>query len=360
MIKTVQGLHRRSVEAAKEAVPEFFNHYAYADALKLGWYPSHAYFREHATDVFWKSMPDLTGAVFCYHYDFEHRNVSHLVIASYRDDGTLDPRRRAVLPAKGQRASRVSGVFGISRLREQAAAIVVTDDELAVCRYPGVVAVSAYSPKIGTMLRKAAPVVNLRSKNPKWLEGMFQLSKNGIQLTIDDQPLTEHIRDRIVEMYHDKLGLAVVTSHVTELLKNLLPLQRLHVLQMVKAATNVDFEHVLPDDFHIYRREADFYKAVRAILDGVIGDVEVSPQGLTLHLAGEEDTVTCLHHPLDVQAAICHLFGVEQDLVEWIYRDVKEIPRFYMYAGEQMRTRAEVSAKLCEVVTTILMRKARI
>jgi hypothetical protein len=358
LIRSVQGLHRRAVEAAKEAVPENFTHYPHADALKLGWYPSMAYFREDAQEVFWKALPDTTGVVFPYYFDFDNKNMSHLVVAGYRDDGSLDPRRRTVLPAKGQRPSRVSGIFGIGRLKEDLPAIVVTDDELLVCRYPGVVAVSAYSPKIGQVLRKAAPVVNLRSSNPRWLEGMFSLSKHGIQLTVADKPLVEHIRDTIVAMYHDKLGLAVVTGRVTELLAHLVPLERLAVIQMVKAATNVDFEHVLPDDFHIYRREADFYKAVRHVIDQTITQVEVSPTGMLLQVQGGMKH-GCLLHPLDIQAALCTIFKVENDLVEWIYRDVKEIPRFYLYRGNDMQTRAEVSARLVEVVTTILMRKAR-
>lgn len=358
MIKTAAALHRRTVEASREAIPEYFEPYPHLDSLKVGWYPSQAYFREDCTETFWKAMPDTTGAVFPFYYGFDAQDLSHLLVASFRDDGTLDPRRRVVLPAKGQRPSRVSGIFGIQRLREAMPTVVVSDDELLACRYGGVVSISAYSPKIGQLLRRCAPVVNLRSASPRWVESMFALSKHGLQLTVDDQPLVDYVSDLIVRMYHDKLGLSVVTHRVTELITPLVPLERLYVLQKIKAATSVDFEHVLPDDFQFYRREGDFYRAMRAVLDEKIESVKLYPGHLELKLP-DGCKVQSLLHPLDIQAAICQLFEVETDLVEWVYRDIKNIPRFYLYRGTEILPRSDVSAKLIEVATTLLMRKAR-
>ena len=356
MIKSAHGLLKRCVEVASEVVPEQFEHYPFAAPLRLGWYPAKAFFRAEADEIFYRALPDMSGIVIPYFADFDR--LSHLVVASYADNARLNPKRRSLISASGQRRRSAAGAFGIHRLKQTHKILVVTDDELLVARMPNVVAISGISPRLTQILKRSASVINLRSDNPKWLASMYPLAKQGFQVLVNDKPIVEHITDEVVKMAHEDLGLSLMTDRFSALIKNLVPLERAKALELVKQATNLDLSRALPDDFSIYRREADFYQAVDAKLDEVIDGVEFSSGRFVVY---GKDGMTHVEEATahGVQSMMAHLYGDMLDLLDWAYRDLKEVPSFYVYRGDQMETRADVSRKLADVVVTVLVRKAR-
>lgn len=359
MIKSAQSLWKRTVEVARESVPEHFLSYPFAADLRLGWYPSSVFFQNESQEPFFQAMPDITGAVFPYHYDFG--TLSHLIINAYREDGTLHPRRRSLL-CNGERKyrRRPAGIFGIHRLKTKRESITITDDEILVCKHPNVIALSQPSPKLAHLIMRSAGSVNLRSEDPKWLEVMYGLSRHGLQVQVNDRPLVEHIVDVVVRMYHDKVGLSLVTHRFTSLISHLVPMERRAVIELLKRATNLNFEHVLPDDFHIYRREADFYQSAQEKLMAVVAEVCLTPYGMTL-TTKTGDLYAVPYNKTAVAAAICQITDTKLDLVDWAYHELKEIPSFYLHRDrEQLEPRAVVSDRIADVVMTILSRAARI
>lgn len=356
MIKSVQGLWRRTAELAHDCPPSPFQHYPFADTLKLGWFPNKGYFRSECEEKLWRALPESTGLVCAYMADFDV--LSHVVVVGVRDDGHRTIKKRAMLAARSRRSW--GGVLGIQRLRKPRPVLVVTDDETMVARHDDVVAVSGLNARTIALIKKAAPVVNLRSDDEGWLEAMFPLATDGVQILVGDRPLVDWVVARVIKMHHDNLGLSLLTSRLASLLGHLVPMERLAVIQMLKEATNVNFEHALPDDFSFYRREADFYDAVIAKLDEKIASIDLSVTGMTLSThAGEVYAVPM--HPLAVQAAVCSIMGARLDFVDWAYRDLKEIPNVYLFRDKQtLDTRAAVSARIGEVVISVLTRKARL
>jgi hypothetical protein len=356
VIKTANGLWRRTVEVAKECPPDVFTDYPHADALRLGWFPSKAFFREGADETFWKALPDMSGLLIPYHYDFE--GLSHLMVAAYTEDRNLNARRRSIIHAKPQKSRRVAGIFGIHRLRSNHRTLVVTDDELLVARNDGVIAVSNLSPRLMQLMKRSTSVVNLKG-SARWLESMLCLSRHGFQVLVEDVPIVEHVRDTIVRLVHEDLGLSVVTDRVAELVKNLVPAERAAVFDLVQQATNLNLERMMPDTFQIYRRESEFYEVVALKLDEKIGRVELKGSELSITTKDGVAYIIPLDHFM-VQSAICQIMGCKLDLLDWALRDLKEVPHFYLYRDNVMGTRAEVCRRITEVVITLLTRKARI
>lgn len=355
MIRTAQGIWKRSIEVAKETVPEYFLDYPYAEDLRIGWYPSAIFFREECHENFAKALPELTGAVFPYFHDYG--TLSHVLIASYTEEGVLNPRRRSILSDRGEGHRKLSAVFGLHRLKHRRAAVVATDDELLVCKFDHTIAISRPSQKVANLIRRSTPVVKLKSSNPKWIEQMYSLAKHGLQVEVNDRPLVDHMADIIIRMYHENMGLSVITGRIADLLENLVPMERVAVIQLVKQATNISLEHVLPDDFHIYRREGDFYAKAQEVIKNTFHHIKFTQIGISFATKDKRYEVPYNNHA--VAAAVCDALDVELDLVDWVYRDLKEIPHFYLYRDKQtIETRAAVNFKIAEILMTILSREA--
>lgn len=357
MIKTTQHLWRRSIEIARQMPPEQFDRYPHLSDLRLGWYPSAAFFRPEAEEIFHKALPDTTGVVFPYHHDWG--TLSHLAVIPYEEDGSLNHKRRVAVPAKGSRTTRLSGIFGIHRLKVRQPSIVVTDDELLVCRFSNAIAVSYPHPRVAHIIKRSTSVVNLKSNNPRWIHQMLALAKHGLQVSVNDRPLVDHVADLLVQMLHERVGLSIVTDRVQGILGNLVPLERVAVIQLVKQATSVNLEEILPSEFKIYAREAEFYESVQRELGKLVLDTWLDSTGVWIELdLADGRRFTVPFNKLSVGAAVCEAAGIELDLVDWARRDLKELPHFYLYRGkDQMETRAGICDRIAEVVMTILVRQ---
>jgi hypothetical protein len=354
LIKTVQGLWRRSAELAHDCPPIPFQTYPHADSLKLGWFPNKGFFRPECDERLWRALPEMTGIICAYMADFDV--LSHVVVVSVRDDGTRMVKKRGTVFG---RSRREGGIFGIQRMRKHRQILIVTDDETLALRHDEVVAINLLSPRIVALIKKIAPVVSLKSEDEAWLESMFPLAAEGIQIQVGDLPLVDWVVARVIKMYHDHLGLSLLTNRLMGLIEHLVPMERVAVIQMLKDATNVNFEHALPDDFSIFRREGEFYTAVIAKLDEKVASVQLSCNTMILTTHDEEVYEVPLH-PLAIQAAVCEIMGAPLDFVDWAYDALKEIPNVYLFRDKRtMDTRAAVSARIGEVVTSVLTRKAR-
>ena len=357
MIQTAKALWTRTQEIARENVPEPFLRYPYADELRLGWYPSKLVFQEGCEESLYKALPDVTGAVFPYHHDFG--TLSHLIIAPYDAHGQPDPRKRALLPAMPKKNRRQAGIFGVHRLKGQKPCVLITDDEVLVCQQPDTIAIGHLSSHVATLIRRSTRVAQLKSANQGWISRMLGLAKAGIQVLVGDEPLVEHLVGVISGLFAEDLGLAVINHRVTELLEHAAPLERMAVLQTLKQRHNLDLSQTLPDDFHVYRREGDFYEAVEERLrEKIAGAVFVHPQGLQLHLR-DSGTMYAPMEPSGLGAVICEIMEARLDLVDFAYNTLKELPHFYLYQGkDQLDTRAQVSDKIAAVVMAVLCRMA--
>ena len=81
------------------------------------------------------------------------------------------------------------------------------------------------------------------------------------------------------------------------------------------------------------------------------------PQGLYLTVDGGDIAVPMEAAPLG--AIVAEIMGADLDLVDWAYRDLKELPHFYLFqTKDRLETRAEVSRKIADVVLAVLCRMA--
>lgn len=357
MISTAQSLWKRSAEVVYDSPPDAFMGYPFARELRLGWYPSRFFFQDDCQDSFFKTLPEVEHSVVVPYHDAPDM-LSHLMVVAYRPDGTLNPRRRFMVTAKGKRSRRHGGIHGIHRLRQSHSSLVVTDDETLVFKHQGVVAVGNLTANVANLIRRSTPAVNLRSENLKWVESMFPLAKHGVQVTVDGAPLAEYIATTLTQMLTDNLGLIAATHRASSLLAHLIPLERLAVLQMVKQATGVDLARALPDNFSVFKQEGEFYEAVWKELQKKITEVFLGETGLVVRSGSDQYRIPLNHHA--VSALICQLMDVNLDLVEWAYRDLNEVPNFYVYREKKMQTRAEVNRHIADVIMAQLTRNARI
>jgi hypothetical protein len=355
LIRNAESLWRFTAQLARETVPEPFLSYPYMGELDLGWYPSKAFFEPHCDPNFAKVLPDLMGAAFPYFSP--GGTFSHLVIASYRSDGSLSTSRRASVYMGA--AVKGPSIFGHQRLKRQTTCLAPSNDETLVCKHPGVIALSGVSDKLASAILKCTPVVNLRSDEPRWRESMMTLAHHGLQISVEGVPLVDHVSAVIIGMFEANLGNAVITHKVKRLLANLIPIERIAVIHQVKVKTGADINVLVCDDFHIYKREAEFYAVLDRQFTETFERIELVNGALHLHDRNGRSW-QCPLAPLAIQATICQIFETGYDLMDWVQATLVEVPHFYRYRDRKLESRSVVCQHLAEIVITVLLRHARI
>jgi len=357
MKNPVHTLWRRTVEVVKEYHPDCLAGYAYADALDVGWYASRHFGEQNCGPTLVRALPEFPGAVFP--YLGEHGELSHIRIVGFKDEGGLSARKRVLLA--GSRSRRQGGVFGGDRLKRKHPSMVLTDDEEFVMKHGNVIAISEMRPWMIKAIRRATPIVNVKGTDPAWVEQMIALARFGLNVEIDGLPVVEYVTQVVVRMHNDNLGVSVVAGRFTALITPMVSLQRMAVIQRIRAETGLDFSPYLPDDFSIYRREGEFYKAIETKLAERITGASVEGHILSIELREGEPLRLALDRAV-VGAAIAQIFEVPYDLVDWAYHHLLDLPRFYVQRGRdgELETRAAVSGRIADAVLAILLRKARI
>lgn len=350
------GLWKRAQEAAKDCPPEVFAGYPHADELRLGWYPNRFFFQDAPDRDFFQALPDLSCALVS-PYQSHFRDLGFLSVTPYRDDGSLNVKRRRLVGAKRRLAKAGDGILGLNRLRGKHVILVVTDQEPLVAKQQGSVGVLGYSAKIGDFIQRSAKTVDLRGSGDDFFQDMASLAQHGVEVLVNGQPVEEYISRLMLKMMDDDMGMAAMTYRCGVLLKKLTPIQRVAVIQRIRQESGVDFERMLPDSFSIYRRESEFYDALERSLAERVSTVALRDNIIVVTDANGVE-YPCPINNLAVQAVICQIMGARLDLLDWIYRDLKEIPHFYLYKNQELEIRSDVCRKIAEAITTILMRRA--
>lgn len=357
MKNPVHTLWRRTVEVVKEFRPDCLASYPYADALEVGWYPSRSFGESNCGPTLVRALPDFAGAIFP--YLGEHGELAHVRLIGFKDEGGLSPRKRVTLA--GTRSKRQGGVFGRDRLKVRHASLVITDDEALVMKHGNVVAISDMQPWMIKSIKRSTSVVNIKGSDPAWVEQMIALARFGVNIEINGVPVVDYVARSIIRMHEDNLGVSVVSGRFTAMITPLVSIQRMAVIQRIKSDTGLDFSPYLPDDFSIYRKEGEFYKAMEKKLSEKIMSTEVVGDILVLRLADDVEQRLVLDRAV-VGAAIAQIFDVPFDLVDWAYLHLLDLPRFYVQRSKdaELETRALVSARIADAALAILLRKARI
>jgi len=357
MIRTTKSLYLRTVELAKDTVPEPFLNYGHADDLGLGWFPSREAFSDNADPVFWRGLPRFCGAVFPYRHNFQ--TLSHLTIIPYTEFNQLDRQKRFCLPNRRRTGKTPAGVFGIERLRRKHKVLVVTDDEAAVCKDPDTIAVSNLDATLIRFICRAAHNIEVQGSTAGWTARMFDLARHGTPVSVNGVDMVEHVAGKILEMFHQRASLPILTHRAVEYLNCLLPIQRMAVIGILKQEHNLDLSRTLPDDFHVFRREGDFYDAVGQALRAKLADARFEPP-FGIQVTSRDGRRLLVPYERGVLGAVlAELVGARLDLLDWAYDQLQELPHFYLFKEhEQLATRAEVSRKVEEVALAVLSRMA--
>jgi hypothetical protein len=328
-------------------LPEFTD----ADKLKLGFYPGKDHFQHVVSKTLFETLPgEVGGWIFPY---MNGKTVTMVVINDTDASGELAKKRYHVF-GKGKHYFNQEGIFGLSRLRGKKPRVIVTDDEMLVCRDERAVAIQKVSADTIAALRRCTNNISLVSKNQKWIKHMLLLASHDFVVSLDGENVLEHVTKATLKVLSRKIDPAVMSREIKHLLAPLSALQQTAVVQAVKAHAHVDLSAVLREGINAYTSEAAFYKALDDGLATRVRAVRLVDEGLAVTF--DNFTKTIPQTTAALTALVCWAFDTGPDLVAWAQTVTKEIPK--PFADQHGGTRLALNAALAEVVITALYRRA--
>jgi hypothetical protein len=326
-----------------------------AEQLKVGYYPDKASFEPYVTHGFYERLPAAHGLTFPYTRD---GTVTMLVISEMLNETELAQDTRTYLYGQGYNFYSRQGIFGVHRLRGKGRReVVLTDNELEVCRTPNAVAVQELCDYSLNLLDRRAKHIVLLSDNRNWLTKMMKLSKLGFDISVDSQHVLEYVAKQISDLALSGISEAKLARKAAKLLRCLTEVEQTAVVSAVAKFTGVRVPTALvrvdrPD----YISETAYYEQVKSVLFTEITHATLTRDVVLLGLkSGAEQRLPI--QPSAVAAVICPLFDVKEDLVQWSYNYFNGIPKSVSEAGP---SRWAHNLAIAELILSILTRHADI
>lgn len=321
------------------------------EKLRVGYYPNKSAFEPFVTQGLFSRLPDARGLVFPYERDGA---VTMLVISEMASDSALSRATRAHVFEQGRYFFGKQGFFGSHRLRGKGKReIVLTDDELLVCRTPNAVAVQELCDYSLDLLDRRAKHIVLLSGNPKWLVRMMKLSKLGFDVSVDSMHIIEYVVKQVSDLARADLSAAKFKRKAGKYLRCLPELQQNAVMAAVEKLTGCrSFRDTVRASKVAYAPEHAYYDRVKTLLFSKITSVALTENGLVLRLAMGE-TRRLPVQPSAVAAVICPLFGDEADLVQWSYNYFNGVPESVAASGP---SRWAHNLAVAEIILSVLTR----
>lgn len=324
-----------------------------SEKLRLGYYPDKASFEPFVTHGFYNRLPNTHGLVFPY---VREKIVTMLVVNEMESETALSSAGRTYIYGDGQHHFNKQGIFGGHRLKGKSRReIVLTDNELLVCRTPNAIAVQELCDFSLELLHARAKHIVLTSNNRSWIIHMMKLSKLGFDISVDSEHVLEYVAREIINLTKASLTPAKLARQAARYLRGLTVLEQGAVVKTVERFTGVTIQTAVYDTVRPeYISETAYFADLTTTLFTKIEAVAIGKDTLILTLkAGGHQKL--LIQPSAVVAFICTLFDVKEDLVQWSYNHFNGIPRSVKDAGT---SRWAHNLAIAELVLTVLTRHA--
>lgn len=324
-----------------------------AEKLRLGYYPDKAAFEPFVTHSFHNRLPVTRGLVFPY---TRENIVTMLVVNEMESVDALSPENRTYVYAEGRHFFNKEGLFGGHRLRGNGKReIVLTNDELLVCRTPNAIAVQELCEYSLQLLYKRTKHIVLCSTDRTWVTRMLKLSKLGFDISVDSEHVLEYVARQLIDLTKANLPTGRLVREAARYLRALTDVEQTAVIATVAKFTGV----TIPTTVHAFEQnshpnENAYLESVRALLFTAITTVQMDHNALHLTLKSGE-VRKLLIQPSAVAAVICPLFDVREDLVQWSYNQLNGVPRS---VAESNGSRWQQNLAIAEIVLSILTRYA--
>jgi hypothetical protein len=279
-----------------------------------------------------------------------------VAINEMESEEALAPEGRAYLYGDGQHFFNKQGIFGLHRLKGHGRReIVLTDNELLVCRTTNAIAIQELCDFSLHLLHSRTKHIVLVSNNRSWLVNMLKLSKLGFDISVDSEHVLEYAARELITLTKAGLPPHKLARRAARYLRCLTTIEQNAVIATVAKFTGVTIQTVLKDEDHPeYINETAYLEDMRITLFTKIEQVKMGKDALLLTFKDGSQQWLFIQ-PSAVAAVICPLFDVKEDLVQWSYNNFNGIPRSVKDAGT---SRWAHNLAIAETVLSILTRYA--